>query len=89
MREWDTNWDPYEQLLICSNNIQQLAAAYNSQQEQLNETRALSTHQQEVIQQLVQQNNKLNQIAASHRRELTDLRLQIDLVKVELYTKNS
>ena len=75
MREWDTNWDPYEQLLICSNNIQQLAAAYNSQQD--------------TIQQLVQQNNRLTQIADRHRKELTDLRLQIDLVKVELYTKNS
>jgi ABC-type transporter Mla subunit MlaD len=75
MREWDTNWDPYEQLLICSNNIQQLAAAYNSQQD--------------TIQQLVQQNNRLTQIADRHRKELTDLRLQLDLVKVELYTKNS
>ena len=75
MREWDTNWDPYEQLLICSNNIQQLAAAYNSQQD--------------TIQQLVHQNNRLNQVADRHRRELTDLRTQLDLVKVELYTKNS
>jgi ABC-type transporter Mla subunit MlaD len=74
MRDWDTNWDPYEQLLICSNNIQQLAAAYNSQQE--------------VIQQLVQQNNRLTQIADRHRRELTDIRTQLDLVHAGILSKH-
>jgi predicted nuclease with TOPRIM domain len=88
MRDWDTNWDPYEQLLICSNNIQQLAAAYNAQQEQLNQTSALFNHQQDTIQQLVQQNNRLTQIADRHRKELTDLRTQLDLIHAGILSKH-
>ena len=62
MDEFNTGWDPYEQLILAKDNIQQLAAAYNQHQIHLNNLTARVNHQQEVIEQLVHQINKLNQI---------------------------
>jgi hypothetical protein len=86
--DFNTNWDPYQQLLLDGKNIQQLAVALNDQMTKLNEVRSLSSHQQEVIQQLVHQNNRLNQLATAHRAELTRLRTEIDLLKVDLLSKS-
>lgn len=88
MNDFETNWDPYEQLLLASKNINQLAVALNDQMQKLNEVRGLATHQQEVIQQLVHQNNKLHQISNSHRAELTRLRTQVDLLQAEILSKS-
>jgi hypothetical protein len=67
---WNTGWDPYKSLVNSENNIQQLALAVTDQQQMINELRALTSHQQEVIQQIVQQNNKLNQIMSAQRAEI-------------------
>lgn len=71
---WDTGWDPLTALQIAERNIQQLVAAYTDHQLMIDEMRALATHQQEVIQQIVQQNNKLNQIMTAQRAEINILK---------------
>ena len=67
---WNTGWDPYKSLVNSENNIQQLAQAVAAHSDMIKELRALASHQQEVIQQTVQQNNKLNQILSAQRAEI-------------------
>lgn len=83
MREFDTNWDPYTALLQAENNIMQLASAYNEHQAQLEQLKALVTHQQEVIQQLVRQNNKVTQQTHFQNNEITRLKTEIELLKAK------
>ena len=56
---FDSDFDPYELLLQCHNNIQQCALAINHGSELMKELTAKYNHQQEVIQQLQFQNRKL------------------------------
>lgn len=81
MDEWNTGWDPYDVLVKAEHNINQLAIAYNEHQRIVNELRALATHQQEIIQQLVHQNNKLNQTQTAQRHEMTRMNTEIQLLK--------
>jgi uncharacterized Rossmann fold enzyme len=67
---WDTGWDPLTALQIAEKNIQQLVLAVSAHGDMIKELRALASHQQEVIQQMVQQNNKLNQIMSAQRAEI-------------------
>ena len=59
MREFDTNWDPYDALIQCQNNIEQCAVAINYGSELIKELGDKYRHQQEVIQQLQLINRKL------------------------------
>lgn len=77
----NTGWNPHDALLKAEHNIGQLAVAYNEHQKIINELRALGSHQQEIIQQIVHQNNKLNQIMSAQRNEMTRLRAELELVK--------
>jgi hypothetical protein len=56
---WDSDFDPYEALIQCQNNINQCAQAINYGTEVMKELAAKYNHQQEVIQQLQFQNRKL------------------------------
>jgi acetolactate synthase small subunit len=78
---FNTGWDPHDALLQTQHNIGQLAVAYNEHKKQLDEVRALVTHQQDIIQQIVHQNNKLNQILAAQRHEMTRLNAEIQLLR--------
>lgn len=59
---WDTGWDPYEELMLHRNNIQQCAIAINTGSELMKELGQKYAQQQEVIQQLMFQNRKLQQM---------------------------
>lgn len=78
---FNTGWNPHDALLKAEHNIGQLAVAYNEHQKIIGELRALATHQQEIIQQIVHQNNKLNQISAAQRQEMTRIRAELELIK--------
>jgi acetolactate synthase small subunit len=78
---FDTGWNPHDALIKAEHNIGQLAVAYNEHQKVIQELRALATHQQEIIQQIVHQNNKLNQIMSAQRNEMTRLRAELELLK--------
>ena len=67
---WNTGWDPLTALQIAEKNIQQLVLAVSAHGDMIKELRALASHQQEVIQQIVQQNNKLNQLMSAQRAEI-------------------
>lgn len=79
---FDTGWNPHDALIKAEHNIGQLAIAFNENIKQLNEVRALATHQQDIIQQIVHQNNKLNQILSAQRHEMTGIRTELELLKL-------
>ena len=78
---WNTGWDPYKSLVNSETNIQHLAQVIANHGELINELRGLASHQQEVIQQMVQQNNKLLQQEGFNRAELARLKSEILLLK--------
>jgi len=78
---FNPDFDPLLQLQRAEQNIGQLAVAYNEHQKVIQELRALATHQQDIIQQIVHQNNKLNQIMSAQRHEMTRLRAELELLK--------
>ena len=65
MQEWNTDWDPYEALKACEHNVHQLILAVNNGTEVMKDLANKYNHQQEVINQLMFQNRKLQgQLAA-------------------------
>lgn len=78
MSEWDTGWDPYEELMLHRNNIQQLALAVNTGSELMKELGAKYNHQQELIVQLMFQNKKLTADLARLTTELQMLKVSIN-----------
>lgn len=84
MNDWETGWDPHSALTNAETNIQQLAIAYNETTEVLKVVAAKSNHQQEIIQQLMFQNKKLNNLLSMHRHELTKHTTEIELLKAKL-----
>lgn len=78
---FETGWDPYIHLLQAESNIEQLAIAYNEHRILIDELRSLATHQQEIIQELVQHNNRLSQISARQVKQIHQINLEIDLIK--------
>jgi cell shape-determining protein MreC len=79
--DFNTGWDPYQQLLQAEANIHQLAACYNSHETQLKELRGAYNHQQEVIKQLMFQNQKLNQLLAMSKSDISRLGTEVELLK--------
>lgn len=76
MSDWETGWDPYEELMLHRNNIQQCAHAINTSSELMKELSSKYNHQQELIQQLMFQNKKLNDTLNRALLELEMLKIQ-------------
>lgn len=74
MNEFNTGWDPYEELMQHRHNIEQLVLAINQGSELMKELGHRYNHQQEVIQQLMFQNRKLT-------TDVTNLRIQVENLK--------
>ena len=79
--DFNTGWDPYQQLLTAEANIHQLAAVYNTHQTQIKELQGAYNHQQEVIKQLMFQNQKLNQLLAMQKSDISRLGTEVELLK--------
>lgn len=80
--DWNTGWDPYQELLQSKANIQELARAYNAHENRIQQLNKAHSHQQEVIQQLMFQNRKLNQLLEIHTNTITKLGTDLELLKV-------
>ena len=74
MNEFNTGWDPYDELMTHRHNIEQLVLAINQGSELMKELGYKYNHQQEVIQQLMFQNRKL-------QNDINNLRLQVENIK--------
>lgn len=76
---FNTGWDPHTALLMCENNIQQCAIAINQGTEVMKDLANKYNHQQEVIQQLMFQNNKLQKMIEllKHQVVIQDTQLQL------------
>jgi len=74
MNEFNTGWDPYQELMQHRHNIEQLVLAINQGSELMKQLGFKYQHQQEVIQQLMFQNRKLT-------ADLANLRIQIENLK--------
>jgi len=80
---WNTGWDPYQELLQAKANIHQLAAAYNAHQDTINRLTRDYKHQQEVIQQLMFQNQKLNELIKTARLESANVGFEVEKLKLK------
>lgn len=83
MDEFDTGWDPYEELLQHRGNILQCANAINHSTEVMKELAAKYNHQQEVIQQLQFNNRKLQQMVEALRQEVIKQGTALELHKMQ------
>jgi hypothetical protein len=72
-----TGWDPHQELLNCVHNIGQLVLAVQNGSEIMKELVNKNTHQQQVIEQLMFQNRKLNEILTSQRITLELVQRQV------------
>ena len=82
MEDFNTDWDPYEELMTHRNNIQQCAIAINTGSELMKELGVKYNHQQEVIQQLMFQNKKLQQMLEVLKNQLIQQSTDIELLKM-------
>ena len=82
MEDFNTNWDPYEELMAHRSNIQQCALAINTGSELMKELGHKYNHQQEVIQQLMFQNKKLQQMLEVLKNQLIQQGTDIELLKM-------
>jgi len=76
---FNTGWDPHTALIMCEQNIQQCAHAINNGTEIMKDLAFKLNHQQEVIQQLVLQNNRLQKSVEGlkHRMIIQDTQIQL------------
>ena len=81
MSDWNTDWDPYEELMLHRNNIQQCAVAINTGSELMKELGNKYAHQQEVITQLMFQNKKLNADLSRTNLDLQRIQTELTLLK--------
>ena len=79
----NTGWDPHQSLLQCESNIQQCAIAINQGTEVMKDLASKYNHQQEVIQQLMFQNRKLQQMVELLKEQVVrhDTQLSINQFK--------
>ena len=82
MQDFNTGWDPYEELMAHRNNIQQCALAINTSSELMKELGQKYQHQQEVIQQLMFQNKKLQQMIEVLKSQVITVSTDIELMKM-------
>lgn len=71
---FNNDFDPYEKLLLCENNIQQCALAINTGSDLMKALNEQQTHQRELITQLLVDNLKL-------QHELNLVKLSIEELK--------
>ena len=83
MDEFNTGWDPYEELLQHRGNIQQCAMAINHGTEVMKELAAKYNHQQEVIQQLQFNDRKLQQLIDALRHQVIQQGAQLEIYKMQ------
>ena len=74
----NTGWDPHQELITCVHNISQLVLAVQNGSEIMKELANKYTHQQQVIEQLMFQNRRLNQLLEIQRIEMTRIRQQLE-----------
>lgn len=82
MEDFNTGWDPYEELMQHRNNIQQCAIAINTGSELMKELGQKYQHQQEVIQQLMFQNKKLQQMIEVLKNQVITVSTDFELMKM-------
>ena len=82
MNDFNTDWDPYEELMAHRNNIQQCALAINTGSELMRELGQKYQHQQEVIQQLMFQNKKLQQMIEVLKHQIIQQGADIEVIKL-------
>ena len=70
----NTGWDPHQELITCVHNIGQLVLAVQNGSEIMKELANKYTHQQQVIEQLMFQNRRLNQLLEIQRIEMSRIR---------------
>lgn len=80
---FNTEWDPYQSLLQCEQNILQCAAAINHSTEIMKDLASKYNHQQEIIQQLQFNNRKLQQMVDSLRHEVVQQGARLELYKMQ------
>jgi hypothetical protein len=78
---FNTGWDPHQELLNCIHNIGQLVLAVQNGSEIIKELAVKNNHQQQVIEQLMFQNRKLNEILTGQRVTLELLTRQVQEIK--------
>ena len=77
---FNTGWDPHTALIMCEQNIQQCAHAINNGTEIMKDLAFKLNHQQEVIQQLVLQNNRLQKSVEGLKQRMIIQDTQIQLL---------
>jgi hypothetical protein len=78
---FNTGWDPHQELLTCIHNISQLVLAVQNGSEIMKELANKYQHQQGVIEQLMFQNRKLNETLTNHRITLELISRQVQELK--------
>ena len=79
--DFNTGWDPHQELLNCVHNIGQLVLAVQNGSEIMKELANKYQHQQQVIEQLMFQNRKLNETLTNQRITLELLNRQVQELK--------
>jgi vacuolar-type H+-ATPase subunit I/STV1 len=59
---FDPNFDPLRELQLAQSNIQQLAAAYNSHQQQIEELHRAAHNHAKVLDEILKQNQLLHEM---------------------------
>lgn len=80
---FNTGWDPHTALLMCEQNIQQCAIAINQGTEVMKDLAGKYNHQQEVIQQLMFQNNKLQKMIELLKNQVVRQDTQLQLLQAK------
>lgn len=80
---FNTGWDPHTALLMCEQNIQQCAVAINQGTEVMKDLANKYNHQQEVIQQLMFQNNKLQKMIEVLKHQIVRQDTQLQLLQAK------
>lgn len=78
---FNTNWDPYQQLLTAEHNIAQLVLAVQHSSQLIEQLAKEARHQNEIIKQLIFQNQKLNQTLGVHRVTIDRLNNEVQQLK--------
>ena len=78
---FDPDFDPLRDLTEARYNIQQLIIAVTAFDNKITQLESAQRHQQEVIQQLMFQNQKLNQLLAQQKLELARQNTELTILK--------
>jgi uncharacterized protein YoxC len=79
--DFNTGWDPHQELLTCVHNIGQLVLAVQNGSEIMKQLANKHNHQQEVIEQLMFQNRKLTETLTNQRITVELLQRQVQELK--------